>query len=157
MNENRIVNKHPSYGEEQPVTKCPYCQSECDADFVDVGVGMIQCGPYHCFGCRASEIGPYDKKFDPFKRNFSDDDQLEITEPPSGVRVLTKRESEAGWYEPATPPGSSANVIGGQIVTHQTMREEYHNRFAGSPEWNSKKLVDDWWKQVREQGIVEEL
>jgi hypothetical protein len=29
-----------------------------EADWVDVGVGMVQCGPYHCFACNVSEIGP---------------------------------------------------------------------------------------------------
>ena len=38
--------------------ECPYCQEMMDADWVDVGVGMVQCGPYHCYHCEASEIGP---------------------------------------------------------------------------------------------------
>lgn len=29
-----------------------------EADFVDVGVGFAQCGPYHCDNCDASEISP---------------------------------------------------------------------------------------------------
>ncbi len=33
-----------------------------EADWVDVGVGMVQCGPYHCFACSASEIGPEREK-----------------------------------------------------------------------------------------------
>lgn len=41
-----------------PQRTCPYCQEPMDADWVDVGVGMVQCGPYHCFACDASEIGP---------------------------------------------------------------------------------------------------
>ncbi len=28
--------------------KCPECEAECEADFVDIGVGEQQCSPYHC-------------------------------------------------------------------------------------------------------------
>ena len=31
-----------------PSKPCPYCGSECEADWVDIGVGMQQCGPYYC-------------------------------------------------------------------------------------------------------------
>lgn len=37
---------------------CPYCRFPMDADYVDVGVGMVQCGPHCCDSCGASEIGP---------------------------------------------------------------------------------------------------
>lgn len=37
---------------------CPYCKGTTYADSVDVGVGYVQCGPYHCENCGASEIGP---------------------------------------------------------------------------------------------------
>lgn len=43
---------------DMPMRPCPYCEELMDADWVDVGVGMLQCGPYHCFACKASEIGP---------------------------------------------------------------------------------------------------
>lgn len=45
---------------------CPYCGCNMDADWVDVGVGLVQCGPYHCFSCGASEIGPeiYEPRFE---------------------------------------------------------------------------------------------
>lgn len=36
--------------------KCPYCGADADCDEVDVGVGMIQCGPYYCEACRAYEL-----------------------------------------------------------------------------------------------------
>lgn len=75
---------------------CPYCNALCEADWVDVGVGYVQCGPYHCqaFTCGASEIGPCDDE-----------------------RELTAEEKKIGWYKPQSLPGSSANVVGGQIVT----------------------------------------
>lgn len=31
--------------------KCPKCGAECEADFVDNGVGNQQCGPYVCEAC----------------------------------------------------------------------------------------------------------
>lgn len=37
---------------------CPFCLSKTDAEFVDVGVGLQQCGPNFCAECGATEIGP---------------------------------------------------------------------------------------------------
>lgn len=42
----------------QPTRPCPYCGTKMECDWVDVGVGMVQCGPYCCENCGASEIGP---------------------------------------------------------------------------------------------------
>ncbi len=75
------------YGETEPKERCPYCKALCCADFVDIGVGYQQCGPYHCEACGASEMGPFDDE-----------------------RPLTGREKETGWYAPDSAPGSSANV-----------------------------------------------
>jgi hypothetical protein len=30
---------------------CPECGKKCEAEFVDNGVGMQQCGPYVCDPC----------------------------------------------------------------------------------------------------------
>lgn len=91
-----------SYGESEPRRECPYCGAECHADFVDVGVGFAQCGPYHC-GCGAIEIGPFD--------------------PP---RELTKQEEDYGWYAPGTPvEATSGNVLDGKIVGHVKARKAY--------------------------------
>lgn len=76
-----------AYGDHEPKERCPYCNALCCADFVDVGVGMVQCGPYHCERCGASQIGPHDEE-----------------------RVLTPEEEKCGWYGPGTAAGSSANV-----------------------------------------------
>lgn len=76
-----------AYGEMEPKERCPYCSSLWCADFVDVGIGYIQCGPYHCERCGASEIGPYDEK-----------------------REISEDEAKSGWYGPKSLPGSSANV-----------------------------------------------
>ena len=72
-----------NYGDPEPRENCPYCGTECHADFCDVGVGMTQVGPYHCNNCGASQCGPYDDK-----------------EP----------DPKTGWFPPDSPAGSSANV-----------------------------------------------
>lgn len=90
------------YGQDPPTEECPYCGAICDADFVDIGVGFTQCGPFHCTECHASEIGPNDEP-----------------------RELTEQEKKTGWYAPGSPPGSSANTIDGKIVTHQVARAHY--------------------------------
>lgn len=42
---------------------CPYCFSmRTDAEFVDVGVGQVQCTPYSCVDCGAYQIGPNDTR-----------------------------------------------------------------------------------------------
>lgn len=115
-----------TYGEHEPTEPCPYCGTICRADFVDIGVGMQQCGPYHCENCHASQIGPYDSE-----------------------RVLTDRERETGWYGPESEPGSSANVVGGRIVSHVQMRDTYKREFSGNPLWHDKGYVEDWWEKTR--------
>lgn len=115
-----------TYGEPEPTVRCPYCGTDTHADFCDVGVGMIQCGPYHCEACLASEIGGYDKP-----------------------RPLTDEEKRTGWYAPQSEPGSSANVIGGTIVDHQTMNGLYRLRFKGSPDYEVPGRVEEWWSSVR--------
>lgn len=105
---------------------CPYCGTVCDADFVDIGIGMQQCGPFHCEECGASQIGQFDKK-----------------------RPLTDEEKDKGWYAPQSEPGSSANVINGRIVSHRQMRETYRKEFKDNPLWSDKSYVDNWWENVR--------
>lgn len=41
------------YGDSQPKEECPCCGGEATAEFVDVGVGMVQCQPYQCDDCGA--------------------------------------------------------------------------------------------------------
>lgn len=115
-----------AYGESQPTDNCPYCGTLCYADFVDVGVGYTQCGPFHCESCDASEIGAYDQP-----------------------RDLTDDEKRTGWYAPGAEPGSSANVIGGKIVTERVARDAYHNAFEGNPLYNVPGVVDTWWRNQR--------
>lgn len=116
-----------AYGDHEPTEPCPYCGTICRADFVDVGVGFTQCGPYHCDRCGASEIGPYDKE-----------------------RPLSEDEKRTGWYAPGAEPGSTANVIGGRIVSHVQARAAYQAEFTGNPLWHDKAYVDDWWEKQRD-------
>lgn len=85
-----------------PVYACPYCQAPCHADFVDVEVGLQQCGPYYCHNCGASEIGTYDSP-----------------------RELSAAEEKCGWYEPGQPVSDKANTIGGVPVSHKEALAEY--------------------------------
>ncbi|HCF3663708.1 TPA: hypothetical protein NID01_000534 [Pseudomonas aeruginosa] len=115
-----------AYGEKEPEIGCPYCGATCRADFVDVGVGYVQCGPYHCEVCNASEIGPYDRE-----------------------RDLTDREKELGWYAPGSEPGSSANVVDGRVVCHQEMRARYRRAFYGNPTYDIPGAVQQWLDETR--------
>lgn len=115
-----------AYEDDEPVENCPYCATPCRADFVDVGVGFTQCGPFHCEQCGASEIGPYDKE-----------------------RLLSPVEMLNGWYAPASDPGSSANVIGGKVVSYAQMNAAYRSEFIGNPLHADAKYVEDWFKKVR--------
>ncbi|MCQ8781705.1 sortase family protein [Mangrovibrevibacter kandeliae] len=117
-----------SHGEHEPTRPCPYCGTICRADFVDVGIGYTQCGPYHCDNCLASEIGPYDEN-----------------------RPLSEQEREAGWYAPGAEPGSTANVIGGRIVSHVQARDTYRREFAGNPLHDEPGHVEQWWAKQRER------
>lgn len=119
------MNGH-AYGEEEPTEKCPYCGRICSADFVDIGVGFTQCGPYHCTSCGASEMGCFDEE-----------------------RDLSPDELRTGWYAPGNPPSDKANVIDGKIVDHRVMRRTYHEAFADNPRYNEAGVVEDWWKTIR--------
>ncbi len=115
------------YDEHEPTEACPYCGTVCRADFVDIGVGMQQCGPYHCDNCHASQIGVYDSP-----------------------RRLTAEEESKGWYAPDAEPGSSANVIGGRVVSHVQMRDTYQREFRGNLMWHDDEYVAYWWRDIRE-------
>ena len=102
------------YGDPEPKERCPYCRALCCADFVDVGVGWTQCGPFHCEACGASEIGPRD---DP--------------------RDLSPTEKHTGWYAPGSPPGSSANVDGeGRIIRHFEADTLYRRENGVAPRYD---------------------
>jgi len=83
-----------------PEEPCPHCGAMCAADFVDNGVAMVQCGPYHCEACGASEIGPE-----------GDDGRSCI-------------EQETGWYSDGKI-SPHANTVNGVIVDHETAKFFY--------------------------------
>lgn len=116
------------YGEPEPIELCPYCNTRCYADFVDIGAAYQQCGPHHCTNCGASEIGPNDEP-----------------------RELSEIEKKCHWYAPGSEPGSSANVIGGKIVDHKTMKDAYQAAWKGNPDYDNPGAVEEWWKKIREK------
>ena len=82
---------------------CPYCgDEECDADGVSVGVGLVQCGPYHCMNCGAIEIGSADSSVE-----------------------LSEKEAETGWYRPGREYEGSGNTVDGKLVNHDEAMAAY--------------------------------
>jgi len=128
-----------------PSQSCPYCTEEMEADWVDVGVGMVQCGPYHCYSCNASEIGPelddwyykdregeticliskrkyysWARRGKGGKLQFKDHPVLRYNAP------FSKKELETGFYDPHKKEISPyANTVGGRLVDHKTAKEAY--------------------------------
>lgn len=108
----------PTYGG-FAVMSCPYCLCPCEADWVDVGIGYSQCGPYHCELCGASEIGPCDSP-----------------------RELSPEEQEFGWYAPNSPPGDSANKIDGKIVSCEVANAYYRQSHFASVNRDPLQVLD---------------
>lgn len=106
---------------------CPYCQAVCECDLVDVGVGLVQAGPYHCEMCGAVEAGPYDDK----------------------PEDLARIDCNTGWFPPGEPPGSSANMIDGRLATVEETKAAYRDRFTGSPDYEVPGVVEDWFAEQR--------
>jgi hypothetical protein len=73
-----------------------------DCDRVDVEVGEIQCGPYHCDNCGASEIGH---------------EAMEL-----GFEA-TDEEQKTGYYRGRHSP--YANTVQGTLVDHKTAKRLY--------------------------------
>ena len=108
-----------NYSSLEPKERCPYCGALCCADFVDIGVGYEQCGPYHCESCGASEIGPYDIPIGEYESR------------------LSKKELETGWYESGSPPGPLTNVDDdGRVVTHYEADTLYRKKCGVEPRYD---------------------
>jgi hypothetical protein len=108
-----------SYGELEPKEPCPYCGTLCHADFVDIGIGYQQCGPYHCDNCKASEIGP---------------EYMSYMDTPDR---LTPEEMETGWYRPGSPPGPNANVDDqGHHIPHYVADTLYRKERGVAPRYD---------------------
>lgn len=127
---------------DEPTQDCPYCQSEMEADFVDVGVGMVQCGPYHCYDCGASEIGPelndwYCKDrngetiYLPSKRKYFKWAKKKLSFNTRPVLMpghpFSKTELKTGYYQGKISP--YANTVCGHLVNHKTAKEAYNLGF----------------------------
>ncbi|MCU5058949.1 hypothetical protein OB978_24745 [Bacillus cereus] len=110
-----------------PTQECPYCKTEMEADWVDVGVGMVQCGPYHCESCHASEIGPelYDWYYkDREGETIYLDDWYPVLKP---NHPFSETELETGYYDPSKNKVSPyANTVNGMLVDHVTAKEAYN-------------------------------
>lgn len=91
-----------------PIMQCPYCSHPMEADWVDVGVGMIQCGPYHCFDCHASEIGP-ESSVEGFEE------------------ILNNEEKETGFYRGRISP--LANQHNGIPISHKAADALYREKY----------------------------
>lgn len=85
---------------DEPFESCPYCGESCEADFVDVGIGVVQCGPYHCYKCGASEIGP------------------------EGSEGCLEIEKKIGWYQDGKI-SPYANAVNGEIIDHKSAKKAY--------------------------------
>lgn len=73
---------------------CPYCSyDQCEADWVDNGIGLEQCSPFYCDQCGACEIGGYDKPTE-----------------------LTEKEKKLHWYEPGRAHLTCAPTLNGVPV-----------------------------------------
>lgn len=115
------MSNYRDYNKPQP---CPYCGADCHADFVDVGVGMVQCGPYHCYTCGASEIGPEMEYEDLVDENGNYGGRGSLKNP----QDFTEKEIQMGWYDPTNGKRISpyANTVGGELVDHITAKEMYN-------------------------------
>jgi hypothetical protein len=85
------MSNYDAYQERQT---CPYCgYDQCQADWVDVGVGLVQCSPFYCDECGACQIGPYDNEVE-----------------------LTEQEKKFHWYEPGRSFLTCAPTLNGLPV-----------------------------------------
>ena len=105
---------------DEPLKDCPYCKSEMEADWVDVGVGVVQCGPYHCQACGASEIGPEMKFEELVDKNGNYGGRGGLLNP----EKFTEEEIDTGYYKGKISP--YANTVNGEIVDHVTAKEMYN-------------------------------
>jgi hypothetical protein len=122
-----------------PERECPYCKDSMEADYVDVGVGMVQCGPYHCYTCGASEIGPeiYDwyykdregkviyltakRRYAPWAKKKVKFGYQAVLRP---GHPFSEEELKTGFYKGKISP--YANTVNGELVNHIEAKEMYN-------------------------------
>ena len=111
-----------NYADYDKPVPCPYCEFPMHADFVDVGVGMAQCGPYQCDSCGASQQGP------------------EVSEPDFDKSTLDEDEQRTGFYKNKISP--LANTHNGKIITAKQADAIYRANYFmlhGNP-YNAKVI-----------------
>lgn len=126
---------------DEPILECPYCESDMEADWVDVGVGSVQCGPYHCMNCGASEIGPelYDWCYQDRKGETIYLDSPKVYSELLGKKhrswdskyvlrynaPFTEEELNTGYYR-GGKLSPYANTVNGELVDHITAKDMYN-------------------------------
>ena len=100
---NREAHAQPGGYPRPGKQPCPYCQTPMECDDVDVGIGCVQCGPYFCENCGASEIFWKDRQ-DP---------------------KLSEEERKTGFYKPGSPVSPRANTLNGVLVSVDVARLLY--------------------------------
>lgn len=112
---------------------CPFCKFEqCEADWVHNGVALVQCGPFHCDKCGATEMGPEAR------------DESKLTE----------EERNVGWYKTNNASMTCAPTVGGVLVgDHRVAKVLYDaglldppKNVAPIPEPNANDGID--WNTV---------
>ena len=87
---------------------CPYCGAKAYAEYVDNGIGYVQCTPHYCDNCGAVEIGFHcdDIGINKQLHNFYDR-QLGFYGKivsrfvvPKESSKISQEEFDKGWYKP---------------------------------------------------------
>lgn len=97
---------------------CPYCNFPMDCDRVDVGVGEVQCGPYCCGNCGASEIGP---------ERHKDKDGHDMRENQDDRLKLDADERRTNFYKGRISP--LANQHEGKVISHKQADALYREAY----------------------------
>ena len=100
---------------------CPYCEFPMEADWVDVGVGFIQCGPYTCGECGASEIGPEKENIE-----YLGEGEFRTTDNIDNLG-LDEDEMKTGFYKNRLSP--LANQHNGKVITHKQADAIYRKEY----------------------------
>lgn len=113
---------------------CPYCNAPCHADFVDIDVAMIQCGPYFCYECGASEIGPelFDWAEKKMKYCEFEGKETEHNKYDENKNLIMKKghpfseiELKTKWYN-SGKLSPYANTVNGNLVNHEEAKAAYN-------------------------------
>lgn len=93
-----------------------------EADYVDVGVGMVQCGPFCCRGCGASEIGP-----ERYKHTYDEGWKILSSEDQADALGLDAEERKTGFYKNRISP--LANQHNGKVISHKQADALYRAKY----------------------------